>query len=227
MLSLKHLSSVFPALAVVSALLLGGCGKEGRAAPGVVSRERFIAANIAMRAVPDTAARADSLRAAALQKHRLTEKELRDWVAAQRDPAELASVWAVIADSVDRIVQKRDSAEIVRQREAGIEDEIMRAREEGRDPASVVGRATVDGQILTPPELDSADAGLPPGIKRPRRVPRPGEARPGDLSRPRALPPGARRIEPPSEPPPDARRPWVPPPGDTLTVRRPDKNPPR
>lgn len=97
----------FPAL-----LLLGSVAAcSGDSRPDTLPRERFVAANVALRAIPDTAVGADSLRAAALKKAGVTAPQLRAWVRSHREETELvADVWREIADSL----QKRDSVVLAR-----------------------------------------------------------------------------------------------------------------
>jgi hypothetical protein len=91
----------------VLALLLAACGTEG--ASGGISREQFIRANVALRAVSDTARQVDTLRARALRKEKVTPAQLTAWLQAHReDPELLAETWTEIsrhadaADSVNR-----------------------------------------------------------------------------------------------------------------------------
>ncbi|HLM67982.1 MAG TPA: hypothetical protein VK358_10670 [Longimicrobium sp.] len=91
----------------VLALLLAACGTEG--ASGGISREQFIRANVALRAVSDTARQVDTLRARALRKEKVTPAQLTAWLQAHRDDPELlAETWTEIsrradaADSVNR-----------------------------------------------------------------------------------------------------------------------------
>lgn len=77
--------------------------------PDALTRERFVAANVALRAVSDTLPGADSLRVAALKKAGVTAPQLRGWVRSHRRDTELlAAVWKEIADSL----QRRDSIAI-------------------------------------------------------------------------------------------------------------------
>jgi hypothetical protein len=71
--------------------------------PAAISRERFVQANVDLRSVPDTAARGDSLRAAALRRHRVSDADLRRFVNVhQRNLEYMAAVWREIADSVQK-----------------------------------------------------------------------------------------------------------------------------
>ncbi|HEX8452111.1 MAG TPA: hypothetical protein VF647_08445 [Longimicrobium sp.] len=89
------------------ALLLAACGTEG--ASGGISREQFIRANVALRAVSDTARQVDTLRARALRKQKVTPAQLTAWLQAHKEnPELLAETWTEIsrradaADSVNR-----------------------------------------------------------------------------------------------------------------------------
>jgi len=89
------------------ALLLAACGTES--ASGDISREQFIRANVALRAVSDTARQVDTLRARALRKEKVTPAQLTAWLQAHKeDPELLAETWTEIsrradaADSVNR-----------------------------------------------------------------------------------------------------------------------------
>ncbi|HEX8211059.1 MAG TPA: hypothetical protein VF584_12875 [Longimicrobium sp.] len=89
------------------ALLLAACGTEG--ASGGISREQFIRANVALRAVSDTARQVDTLRARALRKEKVTPAQLTAWLQAHKEnPELLAETWTEIsrradaADSVNR-----------------------------------------------------------------------------------------------------------------------------
>ena len=89
------------------ALALAACGAE--AASGGISREQFIRANVALRAVSDTARQVDTLRARALRRERVTPAQLNAWLRAhQGNPELLAETWTEIsrradaADSVNR-----------------------------------------------------------------------------------------------------------------------------
>ncbi|HEU0013493.1 MAG TPA: hypothetical protein VFQ45_07400 [Longimicrobium sp.] len=90
-----------PLLALLAAAALSACGRADAAA-GAIPRDRFVAANVALRLVPDTVPNADSLRAAALRKHRVTAKELRAFVTAH-EAEYLAEAWKAIAERVDSL----------------------------------------------------------------------------------------------------------------------------
>ncbi len=82
-------------------LSLAGCDRGGGAA-AAMPRDRFVKVNVAMRAIPDSAADAQRKRAELLKGEKLTRKHLDGFVAAHaRDPEYLAAVWREIADSVE------------------------------------------------------------------------------------------------------------------------------
>lgn len=107
-------------------LLTAACGGE-REAEGVISREKFVAANVALRSArfphPESAvtpedsakARADSaaIRAEVLRRQGVTPRQLRAFVAAHRsETEELAEVWDEITNRLARAdsVARADSA---------------------------------------------------------------------------------------------------------------------
>jgi hypothetical protein len=98
-------------LLLLAAAALGGCRREARAPANVISRERFVAANVALRTLPDSAPQ--SVRDATLRKNRVTERQLRTWVTLHsRDPRVLASAWEEIAGKVDSIGGAAPAAQV-------------------------------------------------------------------------------------------------------------------
>lgn len=88
---------------LIFAILLSAaaCGRGGGAA-GEIPRETFIAANVELRALPDTAT--PERRAAVLRRHGVTERQLKAWVAANaREPEVLAKAWTEIAFRLDSL----------------------------------------------------------------------------------------------------------------------------
>lgn len=86
-------------LVLAAALTLAACGGDEQPA-GVIPREKFVAANVALRSMPDGATPAE--RAAVLRKHGVTERQLRAWVTGHtRDPGTLAKAWEEIAFKLD------------------------------------------------------------------------------------------------------------------------------
>ena len=192
------------ACAVLAAAGLAACGRK--TAEGAIPRERFVLANAALRSVEDTAAAADSLRAAALRKYRVTGADLQRFVRVHGTHADyMARVWSEVADSV----QKRS------------ERTYLASRTRPRPPAMA---PNVDGR------LDSAPP-APRGIVRPSGEPvvvppPPRGVQPRDRPRRRRpVPPPAGTVPPvlPVRPsprrtpaPPTDRRPMTPPGADTL-----------
>ncbi len=87
------------ALAAAS-IALAAC--SGDAASGVITREQFVRANVALRAVSDTVANADSLRTRALRTEKVTAAQLRAWLQAHiHDPVLLAETWSEISRRSD------------------------------------------------------------------------------------------------------------------------------
>jgi hypothetical protein len=68
----------------------------------VIPREKFVAANVALRSLPDSAT--PELRAATLRKHGVTEQQLKAWVNGHaRQPQEMAKAWEEIAFKLDSV----------------------------------------------------------------------------------------------------------------------------
>jgi hypothetical protein len=144
--------------------------------PPVISRTRFVQANADLRSVPDTAANGDSLREAALKKHRVSEAELRRFVVAhQRDAEYMATVWREIADSV----QKR------------------------YDRSFPLSHPTTEHPMVPnqPPGGQPPAVNTPAGQPRPPVVKAPGEPRQPQRPHPPRLPVNPPRLAPPPAPP--------------------------
>jgi hypothetical protein len=89
-----------PCLALLAAAALAACAHRERTIP----REKFVAANVALRMINDSGPHADTLRAAALKRYHVTSTDLRRFVAVNGSrTAVLAKVW----DEIDDSVQKR------------------------------------------------------------------------------------------------------------------------
>jgi hypothetical protein len=89
-------------LVLVAALSLAACTTEPEPPAGVISREKFVAANVAVRLLPDTAQQA--ARDATLKKAGVSDRQLRAWVTVySREPETLAKTWEEIAFKVDSI----------------------------------------------------------------------------------------------------------------------------
>jgi hypothetical protein len=68
----------------------------------VIPREKFVAANVALRSLPDSAT--PQQRAATLRKHGVTELQLKAWVKGHtNEPQEMAKAWEEIAFKLDSI----------------------------------------------------------------------------------------------------------------------------
>ncbi|WP_420128783.1 hypothetical protein [Longimicrobium sp.] len=90
-----------PRLILATALLLAACGNDEQPA-GVIPPEKFVAANVAVRSLPDDASARE--RAAVLRKHGVTEVQLKAWVNGHaRDPETLAKAWEQIAFRLDSL----------------------------------------------------------------------------------------------------------------------------
>lgn len=96
---MKHRTLLVP----LAALALAACTEKKPETPaGVISREKFVAANVAVRLLPDTAQQA--ARDATLKKAGVSDRQLRAWVTAySRQPETLAKTWEEIAFKVDSI----------------------------------------------------------------------------------------------------------------------------
>lgn len=93
-------------LVLLAALALAACRQEPQAPSGVIPPDRFVAANVAVRLLPETATQAE--REAALKKAGVTDRQLRAWVTAySRQPETLARTWETIAFRVDSIAGNR------------------------------------------------------------------------------------------------------------------------
>jgi hypothetical protein len=151
-----------------------------------MAREKFVAANVAVRTLPANATDAD--RAAALKKQRVTEKQMKAWVNAHaRDAETLSITWEEIAKKVDSLTTPRPASS---PDSAG-----------AGPPPSLGGAPTVLPGSAPPgarPRKDSL-ANLAPGARRPG-FPRPGGP-------PLRRPPSEqdRRIPPASNLPQDPR----------------------
>jgi hypothetical protein len=93
---------VFRALLLpLLALAAAACGGD-KGPAGVIPREKFVAANVALRSLPDSAT--PQQRTATLRKHGVTERQLKAWVNGHTgEPQEMAKVWEEIAFKLDSI----------------------------------------------------------------------------------------------------------------------------
>ena len=158
--------------AVAAALALAACQREPQAPTGVIPRDRFVAANVAVRSLADSATAQE--RRAALRKTGVTERQLRAWVNAHvRDPETLSKAWEEIAFRVDSISGARP-----------FPDDM---------PSSIVTDVPLSDarrdSILAEAQRRRDSLGLParpPVEMRPGQPPQPGP-RPGPRRRPRAI----------------------------------------
>lgn len=89
-------------LALAALLAAAACTPEPEVAAGVISRDKFVAANVAVRVLPDTVSQAR--RDSALKKVGVTDRQLRTWVTVySRQPETLSKAWEDIAYKVDSI----------------------------------------------------------------------------------------------------------------------------
>jgi hypothetical protein len=197
--------------AAALAALLAGCRQKQ--ASGAIPRQRFVRANVELRSVPDTAPKGDSLRKAALKKHRVTEADLRRFVEVHgRSPEYLAEVWREVSDSV----QKRYELSFPPRVEGGPPPGI--GIPGTGTPATGVPGGPPRSQ---PPIVRGGDVRKPPP---PPDVPPPPVTEPQRPMVRGQLPPPLRR--PPVDRPADARRPMTRPgqrplsPLDSLERRR-------
>jgi hypothetical protein len=85
-------------------LLLAAAGCRGTPGADGISRERFVAANVALRTLPGDAT--DEQRAAVLARYRVTPDDLRAWVHANGDrPEALAAAWQQVAGRLDSLAE--------------------------------------------------------------------------------------------------------------------------
>lgn len=77
-----------------------GCRADAAGAP--ISRDRFVAANVALRTLPPDAT--EEQRAAVLARYRVTADDLHGWVRAHADrPEVLAEAWQRVAGRLDSL----------------------------------------------------------------------------------------------------------------------------
>jgi hypothetical protein len=92
-----------PAVPMLIVLMAAGCGRD---AGDRISRERFIAANVALRTLPDTASAEQ--RAEALARFGVDAADLHRWVAHHEDdPAILSEAWNAVAHRLDSLAAER------------------------------------------------------------------------------------------------------------------------
>jgi hypothetical protein len=187
-----------PTLLTLAALAAATAGCKQPEVAASIPRQRFVRANVEVRSIPDTVAPGDSVRGAALRKHRVTEAELRRFVDVHaRDPEYMAGVWREIADSV----QKRWE----RTFPAGQGGPPPGEGVPGRPPVATMPPVTIPGG---PPPV-TIPGGPPQGT--------PTVIRGGEVRKP---PP------PPDQPPPPVTEPPRPMVREAPPIRRPPVRPP-
>jgi hypothetical protein len=88
-------------LFLAATFALAACGGDEQPA-GVIPRDKFVAANVAVRSLPDGATPQE--KAAALRKLGVTDVQLKAWVNGHiRDPETLAQAWEQIAFKLDSL----------------------------------------------------------------------------------------------------------------------------
>jgi hypothetical protein len=88
-------------LLLAATLILAACGRDEQPA-GVIPEAKFVAANVAVRSLPDGATPEE--RTAVLRKHGVTDRQLKGWVNGHaRDPETLARAWEQIAFRLDSL----------------------------------------------------------------------------------------------------------------------------
>ena len=164
-------------IVLAAGLLLAGCNRQPSATAGTIPRDRFVAANVAVRALPDSATPAQ--RRVALRKAGVTERQLRTWVTMHaREPETLAKAWEEIAFKVDSLSggaplpgamppnpTVTDMPQPVRNR-----DSVMRALERRRDSLGLPSVPPVQVRPGQPPRPGRAEPPTRPGRRRPPRV---------------------------------------------------------
>ncbi|HLL48851.1 MAG TPA: hypothetical protein VK399_19275 [Longimicrobiaceae bacterium] len=175
---MKH--AVLPLLlALALPAALGGCRDEYA---GTLSRERFVAVNVALRRLDApgrdslrTAADSARARAAVLKRLGVTEKELQAFVDSRRnDTEELSEAWREIAVLLAR-------ADSVTRADSVRRDSLARADSVRKDS---LARAAKDTTRAGRDTIRKARPPAPPGRANP--APRPGA---GDRPRPAPAPP--------------------------------------
>jgi hypothetical protein len=194
--------------AALLALSLAACG-GGRDASAAIPRERFVAANVELRTVPDTVRDAAALREQALKAHRVTDEELKAFVAAHGgDATYMADVWREISHKVDSAYE---ATLAVRNGDDAHPDD------DSGEPTPPIPPGIVDGPRTIEPPME-----IPPPQPGARGVPREIVER-MEKKPPPADPQQPQRVSPSDAPPRDTR-PWqpMPRPRDTIPEPRDD-----
>lgn len=168
---MKALSRCVAAAAIFLAAACGG----GREARGGISRETFVAANVALRTLP--AGAPAERRRQVLKTHRVTDKQLKAWVTAHgRDPKALGAAWDEIAARLDSIANVRPGggpdADTMKLDSAG---RVARRMSKWRDSLAASRRSGI-----VRARSDAADA--TDGVRRPGGdAPKPRRQRPAQV----------------------------------------------
>jgi hypothetical protein len=156
---------------LVAAALLAGCRTEAE----TISEERFVAANVALRTLPETAT--DEQRAAVLARYRVAPADLHAWVRANEDhPDALAAAWRRVAERLDSLAAVEDGtiedgavagppAPPEGFDSLGVEREVKDFPLRLPETGEVVGAPPVDVLPPPPPREPGADR---PGVERTR-----------------------------------------------------------
>ena len=145
---------VYRYLAAGLVLLAAACGPGGEEQPaGLISHDKFVAANVALRLLPPEAT--PEQRRAVLARHHVSEAQLEAWVQAHgRRPEQLAFAWEEIAAKLDSLASRDPRASL--------------PPPPGVDTVAPV--IEVKDSMVAPPSAGEPPA--PPSAGRPRR-PRP------------------------------------------------------
>jgi len=178
--------------AVAGALVLaaGVAGCERKPAETAIPRKRFVLANVALRSVADTVDKGDSLRAAALRKYGVTERDLLRFVRVHAGrPEYMSTVWREISDSLQKRFDRENN--IARPTGGDSLPPGMSApdRNAGRQDEP---RGAPPPRTQPPPQTIVRPSGEPVPVPPPPVVHAPGEA----VRRPRELKPPRRPTQP-------------------------------
>jgi len=147
-------------LLLLAALIPAACTPEPKTPADVISRERFVMANVAVRTLPDSASKAQ--REAALRKARVTEPQMRAWVTANgRHPETLAAAWEEIAFKVDSIGGAKPAPDAAAQTDSGVPAPPPVAA-----PSPIIDES---GRVVVPQQRRPRRLELPEEEAKPRR----------------------------------------------------------
>lgn len=90
--------------------LLGACTSGESVREQAISRDRFIAVNVALRQIDPEGPKASERRDEVLREHGVTTEQLREFVERRENrPGELAEIWEEIARRTDRVRDLEES----------------------------------------------------------------------------------------------------------------------